>query len=403
MKTVMDFSFDYAKVCSADRLFMAKRHTLGDSQMSTSSTYREENMPPLVLHVTGARPNFPKAAPVIAALEDRGVPQLLVHTGQHYDPKMSDVFFTQLGLPAPDVNLGVGSGRHGAQTAAIMTGLEDLFERHRPDMVVVYGDVNSTVAASLVAAKMGVPTAHVEAGLRSFDLSMPEEINRMVTDRLADLLLVTSPDAIAHLAREGVPSEHIHLVGNPMIDTLLRLRPRFAGEAVRAELDLPDPYVVATLHRPGNVDRSDDIRELVGAMHAVADLARVVLPLHPRGRERLRDAGLFDHPGMQIVEPYGYLEFMGLVEGAAAVVTDSGGVQEETTVLGVPCLTLRPNTERPVTITHGTNRLVRRDNLAEHVAQVLKQGRLSHWPVPPLWDGSAGVRCADIIAQRLAG
>ncbi len=360
-------------------------------------------MSPLVLHVTGARPNFPKAAPVIASLKDRGVPQLLVHTGQHYDPKMSDVFFTQLGLPEPDVNLGVGSGRHGAQTAAIMTGLEDLFEQHRPDIVVVYGDVNSTVAASLVAAKMGVPTAHVEAGLRSFDLSMPEEINRMVTDRLADLLLVTSTDAIAHLAREGVPEQQIHFVGNPMIDTLLRLRPRFAGAAVRAELDLPEKYVVATLHRPGNVDRSDDIRELVSAMHAVADLAHVVLPLHPRGRERLRDAGLFDHPRMQIIEPYGYLEFMGLVEGAAAVVTDSGGVQEETTVLGVPCLTLRPNTERPVTITHGTNRLVRRDNLADQMAQALERGRLSQWPIPPLWDGAAGVRCAEVIARRLAG
>ncbi|CAN5621605.1 O-antigen biosynthesis protein WlbD [soil metagenome] len=360
-------------------------------------------MPELVLHVTGARPNFPKAAPVIAALADRGLTQLLVHTGQHYDAKMSDVFFSQLGLPEPDVNLGVGSGRHGAQTAAIMTGLEDLFEQHRPDMVVVYGDVNSTVAASLVAAKMGLPTAHVEAGLRSFDLSMPEEINRMVTDRLADLLLVTSADAIAHLGNEGVPADRIHFVGNPMIDTLLRLRPRFAGEAVRAELDVPEQYVVATLHRPGNVDRSEDIQELVIAMHAVADQARVVLPLHPRGRARLRDAGLFDHPEMQIVEPYGYLEFMGLVEGAAAVVTDSGGVQEETTILGVPCLTLRPNTERPVTITHGTNRLVQRDTLADNVAQVLGAGRLSQWAVPPLWDGSAGFRCADVIAQRLRG
>ncbi len=359
-------------------------------------------MPPLVMHVTGARPNFPKAAPVIAALADRGATQLLIHTGQHYDAQMSDVFFTQLGLPEPDVNMGIGSGKHGAQTAAIMTGLEDLFEQHRPDMVVVYGDVNSTVAASLVAAKIGLPTAHVEAGLRSFDLSMPEEINRMVTDRLADLLLVTSTDAIAHLGHEGVPAQRIHFVGNPMIDTLLRLRPRFAGEAVRAELELPPRYVVATLHRPGNVDRSDDIRELVSAMHAVADLARVVLPLHPRGRERLREAGLFDHPEMQIVDPLGYLEFMGLVEGAAAVVTDSGGVQEETTVLGVPCLTLRPNTERPVTITHGTNRLVRRDNLAENVAQVLQAGRLTQWSVPPLWDGSAGSRCADVITKHLA-
>lgn len=355
-------------------------------------------MAELVVHVTGARPNFPKAAPVIAALGERGLGQLLVHTGQHYDAKMSDVFFSQLGLPEPDVNLGVGSGSHGAQTAAIMTGLEDLFTARRPDMVVVYGDVNSTVAASLVAAKMGVPTTHVEAGLRSFDSSMPEEINRLVTDRLAEVLLVTSADAIAHLGNEGVPAQRIHFVGNPMIDTLLRLRPHFTAASAREDLSLPETYLVATLHRPGNVDRPEDVQALVSAMHAVADQAVVVLPLHPRGRARLREAGLFDHPNMLIVEPQGYLEFMGLIEGAAAVVTDSGGVQEETTVLGVPCLTLRPNTERPVTITHGTNRLVRRDTLAAAVAECLDRPRAEHWPVPPLWDGGAGPRCADVIA-----
>lgn len=355
-------------------------------------------MPELVLHVTGARPNFPKAAPVIAAIRERGIEQLLVHTGQHYDAKMSDVFFTQLGLPEPDVNLGVGSGAHGAQTATIMTGLEELFVERAPSLVVVYGDVNSTVAASLVAAKMGIATAHVEAGLRSFDLSMPEEINRLVTDRLADLLLTTSVDAVAHLGNEGVHTDRIHFVGNPMIDTLLRLRERFDAGAARRELDLPERYIVATLHRPGNVDRPQDIRELVAAIHAVADQARVVIPLHPRGRGRLEEAGFFDHPELQVVDPYGYLEFMGLVEGSVAVVTDSGGVQEETTVLGVPCLTLRPNTERPVTITHGTNRLVTRGNLAEHVRDVLATGPLTDWPVPPLWDGHAGERIADVVA-----
>lgn len=359
-------------------------------------------MPELVLHVTGARPNFPKAAPVIAALKHRGAAQLLVHTGQHYDAKMSDVFFTQLGLPEPDVNLGVGSGKHGAQTAATMIGLEELFEERRPSMVVVYGDVNSTVAASLVAAKMGILTTHVEAGLRSFDLSMPEEINRMVTDRLADLLLVTSVDAVAHLGHEGVSADRIRFVGNPMIDTLLRLRDRFETDAVKAELELPDRYVVATLHRPGNVDRPQDIQELVKAMHGVADQARVVLPLHPRGRDRLSEAGLFDHENMQIIEPYGYLEFMGLVSGAAAVVTDSGGVQEETTVLGVPCLTLRPNTERPVTITDGTNQLVQRHTLSDRVREVLAAGPLTEWPVPALWDGSAGPRAAAAILDRMS-
>ncbi len=358
-------------------------------------------MPELVLHVTGARPNFPKAAPVIAALNEAEVPQLLVHTGQHYDAAMSGIFFTQLGIPAPDFNLGVGSGSHATQTAAMMTGLENLFGAHRPGLVVVYGDVNSTVAAALVATKMGIGVAHVEAGLRSFDRTMPEEINRLVTDRLADLLLVTSVDAVAHLGNEGIGSERIHFVGNPMIDTLLRLRDRFDADGVRQELGLPDRYVVATLHRPGNVDRPRDVEELVAAMHAVADQARVVLPLHPRGRERLRAAGLFEHDGLQVVEPYGYLEFMALVSGAAAVVTDSGGVQEETTILGVPCLTLRPNTERPVTITHGTNRLVARDTLPGAVREVLQAGPLADWPVPPLWDGQAGPRIADVIVGYL--
>lgn len=355
-------------------------------------------MAPLVLHVTGARPNFPKAAPVVRALHDHPVEQLLVHTGQHYDERMSEVFFRQLGLPEPDVNLGVGSGSHGAQTAAIMVGLEELFTERRPDLVVVYGDVNSTAGAALVASKMGIPLAHVEAGLRSFDMTMPEEINRLVTDRLADLLLVTSVDAVAHLGNEGVPAEKIHFVGNPMIDTLLAHRDAFDPDAVRQQLGLQDRYVVATLHRPGNVDRPEDVAELVQAVHGVADQSQVVIPLHPRGRERLAAGGFFDHPQLTVIDPLGYVEFMGLVRGAAAVVTDSGGVQEETTILGIPCLTLRPNTERPVTITHGTNRLVRRDTLVDEVKQVLATGPLTEWPVPPLWDGQAGPRIAAVLA-----
>lgn len=358
-------------------------------------------MAPLVLHVTGARPNFPKAAPVLAALAEYPVEQLLVHTGQHYDDKMSDIFFRQLGIPKPDVNLGVGSGSHGAQTAKVMESLEELFTERRPDLVVVYGDVNSTVAAALVASKMGITFAHVEAGLRSFDMTMPEEINRLVTDKLSDLLLTTSTDAIAHLGNEGTDPDKIHFVGNPMIDTLLKNKDRFDADAVRADLGIEGDYIVATLHRPGNVDDPADVQELVSAMHAVADQAQVVIPLHPRGRARLEEAGFLDHDRMRVIDPLGYIEFMGLVRGSAAVVTDSGGVQEETTILGVPCLTLRPNTERPVTITHGTNQLVTRANLAERVREVLAAGRLDSWDTPPLWDGHAGERIATILAEAV--
>lgn len=354
-----------------------------------------------VVHVVGARPNFPKAAPVIRALADRLVDQLLVHTGQHYDDRLSEVFFRQLGLPEPDVNLAVGSGSHADQTALVMTRLAELFEADRPDLVVVYGDVNSTVAAALVAAKMQIPVAHVEAGLRSFDRSMPEEINRIVTDRLSDLLFATSIDAVVHLGREGVPAAGVHLVGNPMIDTLLRNLDRFDVARITAELGLPDQYVAATLHRPGNVDDPADAAELVKVLHAVADDVCVVLPLHPRGRDRLAALGLCEHPNLRVIEPLGYVEFVSLVRGAQAVVTDSGGVQEETTILGVPCLTLRPSTERPVTITHGTNQLVTRSGLPEAVRAALAAGRPVWWPTPPLWDGHAGVRIAEVIHDFL--
>lgn len=354
----------------------------------------------LVFHVTGARPNFPKAAPVMRALAERDVAQELIHTGQHYDEKMATVFFRQLGLPEPDIDLGVGSGSHAQQTAAVMTALEELFERREPALIVVYGDVNSTAAAAMVAAKLCIPLAHVEAGLRSFDQSMPEEVNRVVTDRLSDLLFATSADAVAHLGNEGVSPERIHLVGNPMIDTLLANMDSFDVERVRRENDIRGDYVVATLHRPGNVDDAGDVTELVKAVHEVADLVPVVLPLHPRGRAKLEKAGLFSHHRLRVVEPLGYVEFLGLVRGARTVVTDSGGVQEETTVLGVPCLTLRPNTERPVTITHGTNQLVTRAGLGTAVGKVLSEADgTGDRPVPPLWDGRAGARIADVIAD----
>jgi len=370
---------------------------------------------PFVSHITGARPNFPKAAPVLAALAERGVAQELVHTGQHYDDAMSEVFFRQLGLPRPDVNLGVGSGSHAAQTGAVMVALEERWLARRPALVTVYGDVNSTVAAALVAAKLQVPLAHVEAGLRSFDSSMPEEVNRLVTDRLADLLLCTGADAVAHLGNEGIDPGRIHLVGNPMIDTLLANLERFDVEAARRIHRLTGEFAVATLHRPGNVDDPADVAELVKALHAVADQLPVVLPLHPRGRARLEEAGLSSDAGIRVVEPLGYVEFLGLVRGASVVVTDSGGVQEETTVLGVPCLTLRPSTERPVTITHGTNQLVTRADLPFAVADVLagresggrvasaSGGRPVGRRIPPLWDGQAGPRIAEVLIDSVEG
>ena len=359
-----------------------------------------------VVHITGARPNFPKAAPVIAALRAHGVAQRLVHTGQHYDDKMSEVFFRELDLPRPDVNLGVGSGSHATQTAAVMVALEELFLADLPSLVVVYGDVNSTLAAALVCSKIGVPVAHVEAGLRSFDLTMPEEINRKVTDALSDLAFVTSPEAIAHLAHEGVAADRIHLVGNPMIDTLLAHLDRFDPAPARQAHGLPDTYAVATLHRPGNVDAQAQVATLVQAMHKSADLLPILVPLHPRGRARLIELGFADHPGIQVVDPLGYTEFMSLVRGAAAVLTDSGGVQEETTVLGVPCLTLRPSTERPATITHGTNRLVKAETLPDELRTALaarSEPGFAERPhrVPPLWDGHAGERIADVVVDWL--
>lgn len=362
-----------------------------------------------VVHVTGARPNFPKAAPVIEALRRRGVSQKLVHTGQHYDRALSDVFFEQLGLPRPDLNLGVGSGSHAQQTAAVMVAMEELLQAERPDVVVVYGDVNSTVATALVAAKLGIPLAHVEAGLRSFDRAMPEEVNRIVTDSLSTLLFTTSPEANTHLGHEGIPADKVHFVGNPMIDTLLRHLDQFRPDIVQESLGLAPGYTVATIHRPSNVDDPVQAKRVVNALHSVADLSPVVVPIHPRGRERLAAAGLEEHRNMRVVEPLAYVEFMGLIRGSDAVITDSGGVQEETTILGVPCLTLRENTERPITISHGTNQLVSPELLAKTFALVKDQAALKSQSgldtsrVPPLWDGRAGERIAQVIERALAG
>lgn len=355
-----------------------------------------------VVHITGARPNFPKVGPVMAAIAAKGIGQRLIHTGQHYDDKMSDIFFQQLNLPRPDLNLGVGSGTHAQMTANIMVALEAEFTEHRPDLVMVYGDINSTVAAALVASKLHIPVAHVEAGLRSFDMTMPEEINRRVTDQLSNLLFVTSPEAIAHLANEGLDPDTMHFVGNPMIDTLLSSLDKLDPAGVRAAFALPEQYAVATLHRPANVDSADAVRSLVQALHGVADQLPIYIPLHPRGRKNLVDAGLETHPGIHLMEPLGYLEFIAMVRGSQLVLTDSGGVQEETTILGVPCLTMRPNTERPITITMGTNRLVRTEELADEARTVLARDRSAGHRTPPLWDGRAGERIADVLVDWFA-
>jgi UDP-N-acetylglucosamine 2-epimerase (non-hydrolysing) len=353
------------------------------------------------LHVAGARPNFPKLAPVHAALRERGVGQCLVHTGQHFDDALSGVFFRELNLPEPDMNLGVAGGTDVDVIARIMLALDQVIPSIAPECVVVYGDVNSTVAAAMVAVKSGIPVAHVEAGLRSGDRSMPEEINRILTDHLSSLHFATSSDAIENLAAEGVATESIHMVGNPMIDTLLQNMDKFDGDSVRARYGLPERYAAVTIHRPANVDSTADAMEIVGAIHAVAEMIDVVFPMHPRGRERLIRLGMDLHPRVHILPPLGYLEFMGLVRGARLVLTDSGGVQEETTMFGVPCLTIRPNTERPITITHGTNRLVKREHVAAATSEVLQAPTVAA-AVPPLWDGSSGSRIAERLVEMFA-
>lgn len=348
-----------------------------------------------VLHVVGARPNFMKVAPVMRALGKRPtVEQILVHTGQHYDANMSDVFFRQLGIPAPDVNLAVGAGSHASQTAEIMTRFEPVVLERDPDLVLVYGDVNSTVAAALVCAKLRVPVGHVEAGLRSFDRSMPEEVNRLVTDQLADLLFTPSGDGDLNLQREGIASEKIHCVGNVMIDSLVRLLP----EASRGSTNgFPKAYALVTLHRPSNVDDSEALQKLLRSLLEVSQQLGVVFPVHPRTRQRITEFGLRSDQ-LQLIDPLPYVEFLALQRNARVVITDSGGIQEETTYLGVPCLTLRDNTERPVTVSMGTNILVGQDETKLHheISRIL-DGRAKRGTIPPLWDGHAGERIADVI------
>jgi len=350
-----------------------------------------------ILHVVGARPNFVKAAPVLRATGQRGIRQTLVHTGQHYDRNMSDIFFTQLGLPEPDINLEVGSGSHAWQTAEIMLRFEAAVVEAKPDIVLVYGDVNSTIAAALVCSKLLLPVAHVEAGLRSFDRTMPEEINRIVTDQLSEVLFTPSGDGNENLLREGVSQDRIHLVGNVMIDTLVRLLPAARSCAKNG---LPDRFALVTLHRPSNVDNTENLEEILNSLAEVSTELKIIFPVHPRTRQRIAESGL-NTGQLSLLEPMPYIEFLSLESHAQFVITDSGGIQEETTYLGVPCLTMRSNTERPVTVTAGTNILVGDDRL-KLIAEVrnILEGKAKKGVIPPLWDGHSGERIAAIL-QRM--
>ncbi len=350
-----------------------------------------------IVYVIGARPNLVKMAPVIGALRTRAPDwrHVLVHTGQHYDPVMSQVFLDELEMPAPDHFLDVGSGTHAAQTARVMERLEPVLAAEHPDLLIVSGDVNSTMAATLVAVKLGIPVAHVESGLRSFDRTMPEEVNRIVTDQLSDHLFIHSAEAIDNLRGEGVADERVHFVGNTMIDTLMALEQRFrARETARGFGREQGGYLLVTLHRPNLVD-GPLLGEVIAQLEQVARELPVLFPVHPRTRKMLRAAGLDANIGL--VDPVGYMDFLSLEADAAAVLTDSGGVQEETTYLGVPCFTLRDNTERPVTIAHGTNTLLglRPERIAE-IPALLGAGRAPADP-PPLWDGRAAQRITDVI------
>lgn len=351
-----------------------------------------------LIHVVGARPNLMKLAPVYLALSKRPcIEQLVVHTGQHYDFNMSDVFFQQLGLRMPDVNLQVGSASHAKQTAEIMVRFENILLDTRPNLVLVYGDVNSTIAAALVCSKTRVHLGHVEAGLRSFDRSMPEEINRLLTDQIADFLFTTSEDANQNLMREGVPAEKIHLVGNVMIDSLVRMLPTCENHLPQA---LPSGFALVTLHRPSNVDDLpwlDDMLQNLAGMHS--DLT-ILFPVHPRTRQRIFRLGNGWPSSLRFMEPQPYLTFLALEQHATVVITDSGGIQEETTYLGVPCLTVRESTERPITVTIGTNTLVGRDpkRIRKEVEQIISGGG-KNGKIPPLWDGHAAERIAEVIQR----
>jgi len=361
-----------------------------------------------IICVCGARPNFMKIAPIMRSFEKRpAIETLLVHTGQHFDRNMSELFFTELGIPEPDVNLEVGSGSHAVQTAEIMKRFEPIVLNYKPDFVLVVGDVNSTIACGLVAVKLGVRLVHVEAGLRSFDRSMPEEINRILTDSISDLLFVTEQSGIDNLLREGIAPEKMHLVGNVMIDTLLANQAKAEESSILQKLELTEKkYAVATLHRQGNVDDERSLRAILGAFAEIQRDIPVVFPMHPRTRKNIATKGLGDIINgcrdFRVVEPLGYLDFLKLISNAALVLTDSGGLQEETTVSGVPCMTLRENTERPITCSQGTNRLVHveKGEIMRIFAEIRDSGFETAGGVPEYWDGLAAERIAEILAAQ---
>lgn len=361
-----------------------------------------------VLSVVGARPNFMKVAPIHRALQSEGLESRILHTGQHYDERMSDVFFRQLEMPEPDVYLSIGSGSHAQQTARIMMAFEEVLEEEAPDLVLVVGDVNSTVACTLVATKLHIPVAHVEAGLRSGDRRMPEEINRVVTDSISELLFVTEESGIDNLRSEGVSDDKVFFVGNVMIDSLVFFREKAAETTILEDVNVaPGSYVAMTMHRPSNVDNIEGLTALLETIEQICTNYPVVFPMHPRTRNRLAEFGLEDRvervENLMVLEPLGYLEFLRLMEHAGVVVTDSGGIQEETTFLQVPCLTLRENTERPVTVERGTNELL---SLApEIVSQRVEDWMLGEKPdgqVPDLWDGKAAQRIVKYVQERYA-
>ena len=356
-----------------------------------------------ILHVVGARPNYMKIAPIVREMAKRpqDFVQTLVHTGQHYDDNMSKVFFADLEMPRPDINLAVGSGSHAEQTSQVMIKFEPVLQQFKPDWVIVPGDVNSTLACALVAVKLGVKVAHVEAGLRSFDRTMPEEFNRLLTDQISDLLFTHSPEANDNLTREGIAAEKIHLVGNTMIDTLVRLMPLAENRwpSLRTEFGL-DKFVLVTLHRPNNVDAAAGLTEIMAALNEVSAERPVIFPVHPRTRQRISEFGIVVKETVRLTEPIGYVDFLALQTHASVVVTDSGGVQEETTFLGVPCLTVRPNTERPITITRGTNQLVTRNcrEIVSAIKTAIERPRANQSP-PEFWDGKAAERIVKLFQE----
>jgi UDP-N-acetylglucosamine 2-epimerase (non-hydrolysing) len=364
-----------------------------------------------IISVVGARPNFMKIAPIAEAISEsnmiskRKIKNMIVHTGQHYDEKMSRLFFEELGIPRPDVNLEVGSLSHAAQTAEIMKRFEPIIEENEPDYLLVVGDVNSTIACALVAVKVGVKVIHVEAGLRSFDRSMPEEINRILTDAISDVLFITERNAEENLLREGIPKEKIHFVGNVMIDTLLKHREEAEKSRILRSLGLegdeagaPLPYAALTLHRPSNVDDPEMLKDIFIALNKISKTVPIVFPVHPRTKDRMTRLGFPLANNILLLEPLGYMDFLKVMANASLVMTDSGGIQEETTALGVPCLTLRNNTERPVTLTQGRNRLVGNDpvKIVREAMEIIENG-CGEMRMPELWDGKSAKRIVDIL------